>query len=55
MNYFLLGIILGFIIGVFLGAFVVYQFNPKDTVINGKIKAKKGGKIDLKNIFKRKK
>ena len=55
MNYFLIGFIVGFILGVLLGAFVVQQFNVPDTAINGKYKAKKGGRIDFKNIFKRKK
>lgn len=55
MNYFLIGLFVGCILGVFMGAFVVKQFNPPDTVINGKVKAKKHSRVDLKTIFNFKK
>lgn len=46
--------ILVLIIGCLLGGFIVFRFNVPDTQIKGKYKAKKGGIIDLNNIFKRK-
>ena len=42
--------ILVLIIGALLGSFIVYKFNVPDTQINGKIKAKKGGRVDYKLI-----
>lgn len=55
MSNFLIGVIVGLILGVLMGGFVVKYFNVTDTQIKGKIKAKKHGRIDLKNIFKRRK
>jgi len=61
MTNLLTGIIIGLIIGAFIGGLIVKLFNVTDYQINGKNKAKKGGKIDLTNtltpgrrLFKRK-
>lgn len=49
MTNLLVGAILGLILGSILGAFLVMKFNIVDTTYSiDRLKAKKGGKIDLK-------
>jgi Na+/glutamate symporter len=49
MTYFLIGLVLGIIIGAILGAFILKRFNIVDTEYSiDHLKAKKGGRIDLK-------
>lgn len=55
LTAFLLGSIIFLALGVILGAFIVYKFNPKDvSYAIEKLKAKKGGVIDVKQESEKK-
>lgn len=47
--------ILTFALGVMVGGFTVSKFNPKDVVIKGKVRAKKGATVDFNNNLNNKK
>ena len=55
MTNLLIGAIIGLILGALLGGFIVKWFNVTDYKIDGKYKSKKGGVINIKELFKNKK